>query len=370
LDDALIVAGDVFDGINPSAESMQLLYETLLALRQCRPRLTTIMVAGNHDPAGRLEAPAALLRTIGVHVVGLIHRREGAIDLDSHLVPLHDGAGQVRAYALAIPFLRAADLPGLGQDEEELGSPVVRATRRLYAEAVAAARARIGTMPLLATGHLHCWGSHESEGAERRILVGGEHAVPHDVFPADLAYAALGHLHRPQQVGRETIRYSGSPFPLSATELSYEHGVSLVELHPDGTRCEHIRVARPVPCLRLPEVGALTLPRLADALATLGLDPNCPKEQQPFVHIVVEPDGPAAGLAGEVERIFEPHPVRCASVKIEIPLRVDGEAAMPDAVRLSDCDPAELFDRAFRAAHGVRPGPEHRGAFDEIRTGD
>ncbi|PSC06622.1 exonuclease sbcCD subunit D [Alsobacter soli] len=368
--DALVVAGDVFDGVNPSAEATRMLYEALVGLHQRRPRLTTIMVAGNHDPAGRLEAPSALLEGIGVRVVGVMHRRDGAIDLDRHLVPLRDRDGEVRAHVLAIPYLRAADLPGLGQADEEPGSPVVRATRRLYAEAVEAARKRIGGAPLVATGHLHCAGGLESDGAERRILVGGEHAAPPDIFPDDVAYVALGHLHRPQHVGRETVRYSGSPFPLSATELPYDHGVSLVELRPDGAHCEHIRVARPVPCLRLPQRGSLTAAELPGAVAALGLDPACPREGQPFAHVVVRPDGPAAGLAGEVERALETLPLRCAGVKIDWPARTAAEEAPPAPVSLADCDPGDLFDRAFEAAHGAPPGPEHRAAFDEIRLGD
>lgn len=222
--DGLIVAGDVFDGINPSAEATRLLYDALLAFRERRPHLTTMIIAGNHDPAGKLEAPASLLRTIGVHAVGVIHRDGSALDLDRHLVPLRDSSGDVRAYGLAIPYLRYADLPNLQQREGETGSPVVRETRALYAHACAAAREAAEALPLIATGHLHCSGSEESEGAERRILVGGEHAVPHDIFPDDLAYVALGHLHKAQRAGRDHVRYSGSPFPLSATELPYQHG--------------------------------------------------------------------------------------------------------------------------------------------------
>jgi hypothetical protein len=97
---------------------------------------------------------------------------------------------------LAIPYLRAGDLPIIAQDSEELGSPVVKATRRLYVEAVNAARRRSGNKPLVVTGHLHCSGAIESEGAERRILVGGEHAVPPDIFANDIAYVALGHARR------------------------------------------------------------------------------------------------------------------------------------------------------------------------------
>jgi DNA repair protein SbcD/Mre11 len=366
--DAVIIAGDVFDGINPSAEATQLLYDGLLALRQRRPHLTTILVAGNHDPAGRLEAPASLLRMIGVHAVGIVHWQDGTIDAEKHLVPLRDGRGEVRAVGLAIPYLRYADLPNLPQNEGETGSPVVRATRDLYARACATARGRADALPLIATGHLHCAGTEESEGAERRILVGGEHAVPHDIFPSDLAYVALGHLHKAQRVGRDHVRYSGSPFPLSATELRYQHGVSLVELSEGGIRSEHIPVPRPVPYLRIPEAGAVTAPDLPDRLARLELDPACPVDRQPFVHVVVEPTGPAAGLIAEVDQLLAAHPVRCASIKIERPAAALDAAPAPAGVTLSECDPLDLFVRAFQEAHGTAPGPEHQTAFNQLRT--
>ncbi|WP_157223480.1 exonuclease SbcCD subunit D [Rhodovulum sp. PH10] len=366
--DALIVAGDVFDGINPSAEAMQLLYESLLAMRERRPTLTTIMVAGNHDPAGRLEAPAALLRTIGVHSVGIMHSQGGSIDLDRHLVPLRDESGNIRVFGLAIPYLRCADLPALQQTEDEPGSPIVRATRELYAKAYAAARTHAGLIPLVATGHLHCTGTQESEGAERRILVGGEHAVPHDIFPTDLAYVALGHLHRPQQVARRNVRYSGSPFPLSATELPYEHGVSLIELHDGAVQCEHVRLPRTVPCIRVPETGGVTSRALSETLTQLAFDPDCPVESRPFLHVVVEPDGPAAGLIAEVDQILAEYPVRCASIKIERPQSSEEAGPSPVMMNLTECDPMDLFERAFTETHGVTPEPEHKAAFDQLRV--
>jgi exonuclease SbcD len=362
--DVLVVAGDVFDGINPSAESLTMLYEALVAIRAARPHLTTVIIAGNHDPAGRLEAPAVLLRMHGVHVVGTIHRRGEGLDLDRHLVPLTDAGGAVRAHALAIPFLRAADLPGVAEDDADAaGSPVVRATRRLYAEAVEAARAAVGDGPLLATGHLHCSGGSLSEGAERRILVGGEHAVPHDVFPSDLAYVALGHLHRPQAVGRGEVRYSGSLFPLSATELPYEHGVTVVDLCPAGARTDHVRLSRAVPCIRLPEAGAVTLSGLPAALSALRLDPACPDDLRPFVHVVLEPEGPAGSLALEAERLMEGQPLRCAGIRVERPATAAAEADATPPTRLDDCLPVDLFERAFLDCHAVPPGPEHRAAY-------
>jgi exonuclease SbcD len=371
--DALIVAGDIFDGVNPSAESMKLLYDALAALHASRPALQTIIVAGNHDPAGRLEAPRALFEAIGVHVVGILHRAgtSGALDMSRHLVALRGASGEIGAHVLAIPYLRSGDLPLLTEDSADTGSsPIVKATRRVYAAAVEAARPMANGLPLLATGHLHCAGGLESEGAERRILIGGEHAAPADIFPDDLAYVALGHLHRAQGIGRPTIRYSGSPFPMSATEIGYDHGVTLVELQPSGTRCEHIRVGRSVPCIRLPEKGSLTIAELPAAVVALGLDPTCETSRRPFVYAVIRPDGPAGGLSTEVQRVLEDHPLRCAGVKIDRPARAEGEPAAAPARSLADCDPAELFEKAYEAAHGEAPGADHRLAFESIRTGE
>lgn len=370
--DAMIVAGDVFDGFNPSAESLQLLYDTLIALHLRRPRLTTVMIAGNHDPAGRLAAPAALLGRIGVHVVGSIHRRDGRVDPARHLVALRDEAGEVAAHVLAVPFLRAADLPGLGQGGFEAGgsgeasSPIERATRRLYHEAVEAVRDAARGVPLLATGHLHCAGGLESEGAERRILIGGEHAVPPDLFPQDLAYVALGHLHRPQAIGAAHIRYSGAPFPLSATEIGYEHGVSIVEISGGTTSVRHVPLPRHVPSLRL-----VTPPQALEArLAALALDPSCPRERQPFVHVVLTPEGPAAGLAAEAEQLLARFAVRCGSLRVERPKPKDDETAAKSLLALAECDPADLFVRAFESTHGVPPGALHRAAFHRALAGD
>ena len=368
--DALIVAGDLFDGVNPSAKSMRL-YDALAALHASRPGLQTVLVAGNHDPAGRLEAPYALFEAIGVRAIGVIHReKDGSLEVTRHLVPLRNDMGEVHAFALAIPYLRAGDLPIVAQDGEEAGSPVVRATRQLYAEAMEVARRYSGKTPIVVTGHLHCSGAAESEGAERRILVGGEHAAPPDIFADDIAYVALGHLHKPQSVGRETVRYSGSPFPMSATEIPYDHGVTLVDLQPSGTRSVHIPVPRTVPCLRLPKAGSLIPAELPMEIAALGLDAECAEDLMPFVHVVVSAVGPIAGLANEVQRVLEEHPLRCAGVKVDRSHGPEEKADAQPRKSLAECDPAELFEKAFTAIHGEAPSAQHRVAFESMRSGE
>lgn len=369
--DALVVAGDVFDGVNPSAEATKMLYDALAELHKAKPSLQIVLTAGNHDPAWRLEAPVSLFAGIGVRVAGVIHRRaDKTLDTDRHVIPLRDASGKVRANVLAIPYLRAGDLPIRPEDSESEGSVYVKATRRLYAEAVQAARAVGDGLPLMVTGHLHCVGAQESEGSERRVLIGGEHAAPLDVFPADVEYVALGHLHRAQNIGRETVRYSGSPFPLSASEIPYEHGVTLVEFGAQGTATEHIKLPRRVQCLRLPKTGSLTIAELPAAVAALEIDPDTPDDVRPFVHVVVRPEGPAAGLSSEVQRILEDKPVRCAAVKLEKPPAPEGQAAPEPAKSLEECDPADLFDRAFSTVYGRAPSEKQRALFESIREGE
>ncbi|MFW8642427.1 exonuclease subunit SbcD [Rhizobium beringeri] len=72
--DVLLIAGDVFDGINPSGEAQRLLYAAIAGFLRVNPKLQIVMTAGNHDPAQRLEAPEALLKALGVHVLGTLRR--------------------------------------------------------------------------------------------------------------------------------------------------------------------------------------------------------------------------------------------------------------------------------------------------------
>lgn len=365
--DALILAGDVFDTQSPKAEAETLVYETIAAITRALPKAAIIIIAGNHDLAQRIEAPSPLYRAFGVHAIGSIRRRDGQIDVDHHLVALRDASGVTRAHCLAIPYPRAIDLPGLGLTAEgETGSGVVREVRRLYAEATAAARSRIGDTPLIATGHLHVLGSIESEGAERAILVGGQHAAPADVFPPDLAYVALGHLHRPQKIGRDTIRYPGSLLPLSATERGYAHGVTLVTLDEAGATVRHRPIARPAPFLRVPEQGSLAIGDVEKALRALPLDPTIPEGLRPFVQLAIRLDGPTPGIEAELDRLAQTFPIRFVGHVVERP---DGaatglSATAEDQAPLATRHPAELFAAAFEATHGTKPTEDHTAVFE------
>jgi len=355
--DAVIVAGDVFDSLNPSADAQRLLYDTLRDLRAACPHARIALVAGNHDPAARLEAPRALFEMAEVMSIGAFARRDGAFDARAHLSPIRDASGRIGAHLLALPYPRAADLPVMSEG-------AVGAVRETYREAVESARREIGTAPLIVTGHLHVLGALESEGSERRILIGGEHAVPSDIFPPDVAYVALGHLHRSQWVGRETIRYSGSLIPMSKTEIDYAHGVSIVEIDDAGVvAIEHAAFKRVVPHLRVPSRGALSIAQLDSALEALALNASAPIEAWPFAHLAIKVDGPAVGLKAEIDAICEKFPLRVVSTSVERP---QAQATAPASLRLAERKPSDLFRDAYEQAHGVAPTDDHFNCFERL----
>lgn len=365
--DALIVAGDVYDSQHPSGESQALFYETLLRLHNARPGMAIVITAGNHDAAGRLEAPRSLLEPLGVHIVGNLRRVDGQVDAARHLIPLLAQNGEIAAHVLAVSYPTAACLPGLTRLEGEDGSPVARAVQTLYGDLYDGVRPLLAGLPLLVTGHLHVAGGLESEGAERRILVGGDHAVPPEVFPEEAVYVALGHLHKAQKVGRETIRYSGSLIPLSATEQPYRHGVTLITLAGGAPEIEHISFERPLPFLRLPSAGYIRLDEVDDRLAALGLAPDLPVDQQPFMQIRLSREGLSAGFRAEVDRIAERYAVRIVDIPIAAPEQSTAESgdAAP-LVRLAECQPEELFRSAFEKLHAKAPDAAHLDIFHRM----
>lgn len=369
--DVLLIAGDIYDGINPSGASQKILYEALRHFKDLRPELVTIISSGNHDPAGRLEAPSAILEGLDVHVVASMKMIGEEIDIKGHMIPLKSSDGTC-AWVCAIPFLRAADLPGLSFNQEEgRGSPIVEAARRLHLDMARKAREVADDLPIIAMGHLHCYGATESDqdgpSAERRILIGGEHALPEDVFPEAFDYVALGHLHRPQTLGAGRIRYSGSCFPLSASEITHSHGVTLVDLNAGRFHIRHHVIPRPVEMLRFPEVGEMTLSGLGEALEELDVDPDLHPELQPFVYVNLTADGPASVLLADAEKLIAQYPLRTAGLRVRR-ATITQEVEAP--VSLDETTPEDLFQEAFRRVNGMSPEARHIAAFREAMIGE
>lgn len=371
--DAVLIAGDVFDTANPSAQAQAAWYRFLAAARERYPALDLVVIGGNHDSAARLDAPGPMLEALRIRVVGGLPRLPGgALDLDRLVVPLRDASGETAAWVAAVPFLRPADLPGAGAENASPpgADPLVEGVRSIYAEVLAEARrCRRGSEALVAMGHCYVAGTRLSELSERKILGGNQHALPPDLFPDDLAYAALGHLHLAQAVGRaQGFRYSGSPLPLALSESGYPHQVCLVEL--DGAappRVESLRVPRAVEILHVPEDGPRPLAEVRRLLAALPeADGGKGEGAWPYLEVRVLLDAPAPALRQDVEAVLEGKGVRL----LKITARHTGHglplAAAGDLRHLAEFDPEEVFLQCYRRSHEGEPSPELLAAFHDL----
>lgn len=373
--DALVVAGDVFETSNPSAAAQAMWYELLADLRAALPALDVVVIGGNHDSASRLDAPEPLLRAQGIHVVGGLPRGAGgALDLDRLVVPLRAG-GEVAAWMAAVPFLRPADLPRdpallAGPTGDPLGDPLIRGVRAVYTEVLDAARARREDgQALLATGHCYMVGTSLSHLSERRILGGNQHALPVDIFPDDVAYAALGHLHKPQRVGgRDGVRYPGSPIPLAMNEARYPHQVLVVDLEREQLAAvEPRRVPTFVDMIRVPRTGAAPLEEILVALAALPeRDDTGDPRDRPYLEVCAALPRPEPKLRTLVEAELEGKAARL--LKLAVEYTGDGAAlaeSVPE-VELRDLDPIEVFLRRYHRDHEEEPAEPLVAAFVEL----
>lgn len=363
--DVLLVAGDVFDNANPSAASQKQLYVFLQQARARLPALQLIVVAGNHDSAGRLEAPAPLLAAHGTHVIGHLLRGEnGDIDLERLLLPLSGADGQVQAWCLAVPFLRPGDVPKLpaGDTQDAYLGGIALLYRQLTD--LALARRQPG-QAIVAMGHCHMVGGEMSNDSERRIVIGGTEMLPSGIFDTSIAYAALGHLHKAQAVGgQEHIRYCGSPIPLSFAEVNYRHQVLCLDIEGEQLReVRVIEVPRAVPLLRVPAAPA----PIAEVLAQLAaLDvPDAPAEAQPFLEVRVRLDAPEPGLRTRIETALDGKPVRLAKIETSSAARSSAPENMT-LDQLGQLQPDDIFRRLYQQKYAKEAPPELLSALAEL----
>jgi exonuclease SbcD len=366
--DALVICGDVFDQGNPPALAQSRYYDFLAEARRRFPRLSLVVIGGNHDAAPRIDAPGPILRHLGVHVVGALPRAsDGGVHAARCVVPLRGTSGDVEAWCAAVPFLRMVDLPPMPVDVKDA---VVEGVASSYARVLDAAREqRRPGQALIALGHAHMLGARTTDESERPIF-GNAHALPADLFPDDVTYAALGHLHFAQEVGgRSNIRYSGSPIPLSMTERDYRHQVLVVEL--EGERMSAVKplvVPRAVNLLRVPE-DAEPLDVVLDRLRALDV-PACSTspsaDERPFLEVKVKLDAPAFDLRGKVELALEGKPVRLVRVQREY---AGAGAALADSVvasSLQEIEPARVLERLYQRTYGGEVPPDVATAFAEL----
>jgi exonuclease SbcD len=349
--DVLLIAGDIFDTVNPPVKAQERLYDFIVSAHEQQPLLTIVMIAGNHDSGSRIELPAPLMRRLRTHALGrVLWLDDGQLDSERLLLPLPNVSGEIAAWCLALPFLRPAEVTGA-----HLGDNYLRGVGQVHEWLIEAANARRQPgQALIAISHAHMAGGSVSEDSERSLIIGNAEALPASLFGPSISYVALGHLHKPQKVnGEERIRYSGSPIPLSFSEISYQHQILDVVL--DGetlVSVEPILIPRSVNLQRL---GPAPLAEILLQLADLpNIDLLAETQRQPWLEVRVTLDEPQPDLRHQVESALQGKAVRLVRIAAEYAGNrgADGAEDSSALIELDQLTPQELFSRAWLDNYG------------------
>lgn len=215
--DGVVIAGDIYDKPVPSAEAVQVFDWFLTKLAEQGKQVFAI--SGNHDSAERVAFGAQLMRGRGVYVSPVYMGEVTGI-------PLTDAYGDISVYLL--PFIRPASV------RHALGEEPGENMPDSYQEAVEYVISRMDIdqeKRNILVAHQFVTGAGRCESEE--VIVGGLDNVDAEIFQA-FDYVALGHIHSPQWIGRETVRYCGTPLKYSFSEAGQEKSVTVIHLKEKG----------------------------------------------------------------------------------------------------------------------------------------
>ena len=245
--DGILLAGDVFDRAVPPIEAIEL-WDSIITRLAMDYKMPLFVVSGNHDGAERLEVGRAMLGQSGIHIWGSPHHALRPFEFESS-----DGKVAICSMPFSEPR-RISDALGFSKNESKLvdtdmteGSLFTYVdTNELETDALNLhnydqmyqawsnyLRNQVPKgMRSIAISHAFVMGG-EVGGSERTLSVGGSEQVSPHVFK-DFHYAALGHLHGPQRMGADYIRYSGSPLKYSFDEHMQKKSFTIIDMDTNG----------------------------------------------------------------------------------------------------------------------------------------
>jgi len=214
--DGIILAGDVYDKQIPSAEAVQVFDEFITRL--AGRAIPVFIISGNHDSAERLAFGGRLLNSRGIYLSPVY---DGSVTK----IPLKDQYGTVWIHLL--PFIRPSTVRHVFENEADLVTDVQTAAETVIRHMEIDLKDRN-----ILVAHQFVTGASRCELED--VQVGGLDNIDAAVFtPFD--YTALGHIHSPQNVGTDRVRYCGTPLKYSFSEVDQEKSITVVELEKKGT---------------------------------------------------------------------------------------------------------------------------------------
>lgn len=224
---AILICGDIYDKSVPSAEAVSVFDSFLTKLNQIRPSIPLFIIAGNHDSGERLDYGRNILCQNNVYFAGLPPK---APEEFLQKVTLADAFGEVDFYLF--PFLKPFFVRNTIPQEENMTYEKAF-SKMLEREEIDFTRRNV-----LLSHQFFVANGKEPQTSDSEIkMLGGVDSIPTSVI-ADFDYVALGHIHKPQPMGSQTIRYCGTPLAYSLSEQGQEKSVTVVELKEKGEKVQ------------------------------------------------------------------------------------------------------------------------------------
>ena len=324
--DAVLIAGDVYDKSVPSAEAVTLFDDFLFRL--ARRKIPTMIVSGNHDSPERLSFAGRLLEPAGIHI-------SPVYDGTLHKIVMTDEHGKVTFWLL--PFIKPAHVKSVYKD-----IPV-----ESYTDAVRVALEKMdmdtSTRNVL-LAHQFVTGASTCESEE--ISVGGSDNVDASVF-SDFDYVALGHIHGPQNIASNRIRYCGTPLKYSFSECNHHKSVTVVHLGPKGGLELRLRPLSPRHDLR----------QLRGAFAQVREGPA----SDDYLHIILTDEEDVQEAIGKLRPIY-PNIMKLSYDNT----RTRCNQIITGAAEIRRRSPLELFEELYKAQNNQPMSQVQRAFVQEL----
>jgi exonuclease SbcD len=327
--DGVLIAGDVFDRAVPSAEAIHVFEDFLNSLGERKVEI--FMIAGNHDSGERLSFGSHFQEQSHLHNAGIY---EGHLDP----VVLQDAYGEIDFWLL--PYVRPMNVNAYIEKEEDKISGYTAAVQYILDHAE-----MDETKRNVILAHQFVTGSKVDQDGSEELTLGGTDEVSAELFER-FDYAALGHIHRPQKLLKDTIRYAGTPIPYSFGEAKFEKSMPIVELKEKGnTEVELIPLH--------PLHGMRTIRGSFDEIRANASEDS---DSEDYMHIILTDETEIPDAAVLLRNLYP----NLMNLEYERTMAAFEDASLPETQKIHN-DPKAIFEDFFAERTGHEMSEEEKG---------
>jgi DNA repair protein SbcD/Mre11 len=331
--DAILVAGDIFDRSVPPVEAVNLLDEVMSKI-VLDLKIPTIMIAGNHDSPDRIHFGSRLMGASRLSITGRYKKNISP-------VVISDDFGEVHFYPL--PYAEPATV------REQMGNEDIHTHDEAMLKVVSSIKDNMdkGKRNVLIS-HTFAAGGEASD-SERPLSIGGSSVVDASYFK-DFNYVALGHLHRPQRVGGDNVRYSGSLMKYSFSEVTQKKSIPIIDMDEKGNITVENIVLRPKRDLRC----------IDGYLDDILKGPRSGENREDYIMVTLKDEGALLDAMGKVRSVY-PNCLHIERPQLTLSSNLCGADSNFKKMSITD-----LFSSFFKQVTDTEMSQEQASVFEGV----